>query len=125
MSNKRLLISLRYSRAHMAFTYDTIATDSNWLPIALFVRSEGQPLDPLGVTVTVTVKNKDTRLYIVENAPAEADSANVGRWEFWFTPDQVHAIEGNGVWLVEWLVSLGEHKWRSAEPAILIVRKKL
>lgn len=109
----------------MPFLYDTIAQDSNWLPIAIFIRSEGQPLDPLGVTVTVTVKNRDTKTYIVEDAVALPDADNKGRWEYWFSPEHVHAIEETGVWLVEWLVSIEGYKWRLADPAQLIVRKKL
>lgn len=109
----------------MPFAYETIAQDSNWLPIAIFIRSEGLPLDPLGVTVTVTVKNRDTREYIVTDEVATADVVNVGRWEFWFSPEQAHAIENTGTWLVEWKVSIEGYTWRLAEPATLIVRKKL
>lgn len=108
------------------YTYQAIATDSNLLPIAIRVKKEGVPLDPLGVTVTVTVKetraNGDTIVADGEATPAVGDP---GRWDYWFEPEAVAAIDENATWLVEWKIVTGDFTWRSPEPAKLIVRKKL
>jgi hypothetical protein len=107
----------------MSFTYPPIVTDSNFNPIALRVKREGVLLPALGVTVQVNVKDRDTGAVIVEDGVAT--SVGDGRWEYRFSPEQVALIVANSMWLVEWTIMAGGYTWRSNEPALLPVRKRL
>lgn len=116
----------------MAFEYRTISEDTTFVPIACAIAKDGVPLSETGVTVTVTVKDRDLkdpvtkeRIPIVIDAPATAHPSIVGRWEYWFSPEQVADIVGQRVWLVEWKVSVGEYTFRSPEPATLVIKRKL
>lgn len=108
----------------MAFTYPTIATDSNYHALALEITRNGQPMAMLGSAVSITIKDRDTRDVIVpEGTPVNAVAD--GRWEFWFDASHVALIERNSIWLVEWKLTYGAYVWRLPEPAELPVRKKL
>jgi hypothetical protein len=109
----------------MPFRYSTIATDTNFIPIAIEVRRDGVPLPLLGVEVTLFVKDRDTGVIVVDNQRASPHPTIVGRWEYYFEPAVVAGILNNAIWLVEWKVKAGPYSWRTPEPAILPVRRKL
>jgi hypothetical protein len=109
----------------MPFRYTSIATDTNFIPVAIEVRRDGVLLPVLGVEVTIFVKDRDTGVIVVDNERASPHPTFVGRWEYWFKPEVVESILNNAVWLIEWKVKAGTYVWRLPEPATLNVRKKL
>lgn len=106
----------------MPFTYAPKVAGANFEPIALEVRKEGELLASLGVTVSVLVKDSETKAVIVDNAIATSPA--VGRWEYFFTPEQVRCICSNTMWLVQWQIVLGDYT-HITESALLPVRKPI
>lgn len=116
----------------MQFQYSALVEGSNFKPIACLVRGDGgEPVPPLGVEVTLTVKDRDARdadknrIVIVDNVPATLHPQLLGRYEYWFTDAQVASISGTRVWLVEWTVKVGPYTFRTPEPGTIVVRKRL
>jgi hypothetical protein len=102
----------------MSFKYPPIVTGSNFNPIAIRVRREGVLLEALGVTVTVTVKNRETNEIVCTDAVATFYEAGI--WQYRFTPEQVALIVANSEWYVQWKVVASTFTWRS-EPLVLPV----
>lgn len=109
----------------MAFTYQTIVAGSNFLPLVIEVKRDGVLLPSAGVTMTVSVKDKTTRLFIVEDAQANPVPETEGRWEYFFPTEIVDAISGSATWLIEWTLRFGPYTWRLPEPAQMQVRKRV
>lgn len=114
-----------------SFQYGIITQNTNFEPIGVDVRRDGELLPALGVNVSLTVKDRDLkdvdgqRVVIVEDAAASPHPTIAGRWEYYFTPEQVADVTATRVWLVEWKITFGIYTYRLDEPATLIVRKKL
>lgn len=104
----------------MQFSYPARTVGSNFEPIVIEVKKEGVLLPALGVTVTVSVKDQDSRKAIVTDGVALSPSD--GRWNYNFTPEQISCVCGNAVWLVTWKIVLGTYT-HLTEPALLPVRK--
>lgn len=110
----------------MALSYPAIATNSNYHAIALEVVRNGVAMPALGSVVTVTVKDRDTHEVIVPEDTVVGPKPGIeGRWEYFFSPEQVALITKHAVWLVEWKLVYGQYTWRSPEPVLLPVRKKI
>lgn len=109
----------------MGFTYPTKVKGSNFEPIGIRVRVDGQLLATTGVVVTCSVKDADSGVVIVTDGVAMADTNRPGVWRYWFTAPQVDAIEGFATWHIEWSIQTGgQYVWRSAEPDVLPVRDR-
>lgn len=112
----------------MAFEYSPRTLDSNFEPLAIEFTSDGLPLASLGVVVTVTVLNHDTRRVIVRDGLAtlvESPGASATRWQYFLTAAQLASIVGNSVCDVQWRVKIGTFVWTQPDVSTLAVRKPL
>lgn len=110
----------------MAFTYQPRVTGSNFQPVAIRIKREGQLLvDDPSIVVQVNIKDRDSHDAIVTDGDAEASTTEVGRWNYRFTPEQVALIDSARTWLIEWTVTVGAYTYRTPSPATMSVRKRL
>lgn len=108
----------------MPFSYAPRVAGSTFEPIALQVLRDGVVLPSLGVEVTVTIKERNRRAIVVENAAATASSSTPGRWEYYFNATQMALVLTGTTWLIEWTIKVGDYLWRT-ETAQMIVRRRL
>lgn len=109
----------------MAFTYPARVIGSNFEPIQLSVSKEGLPLDPTGVAVRLTVKDKDTSAVLVDNQQATVVPEKPGYWQYRFPIESFSTITTNSVLLIQWTVTVDTFVFITPEPAQMTIRRPL